>query len=187
MKFFEHQALVVTTISAEDGERLMLQFEEPLPRVILVSDKLLHEWDLEAPSLEELGYKAYEKDHLMRATYYARRPWVWLLKAGLWAERTWFRVVYWGYGKLWYLSSLDGTRFRLSKLRLGTGAMARSRTEAAGLTLQIESQYHEISKLKMEKSVSYNAGQARGWDQHAQVVEQFLDERVKDVVQKSID
>ena len=187
MKFFEPQPITSIGVYYDTkGERMMLEFDE-MPRVILVTDKLLHEWDPEAPSLEELGYVAYDKDILMRATYYARRPWVWLLKAGLWAKYMWFKAVYWSYGRLWHLSSLDDTRFRLSKLRPGTGAMAQARADAAGLRLQIESQYNEINELKKGKNQAYRTGQLKGWEQHVQVVEQFIDERVKGDVQESAD
>ncbi len=105
------------------------------------------------------------------------------MKVGLWAKWKWFRAVSWGYGKFWHLSSLDGTRFRPSKLRLGTGAMSRSRVEAAGLTVQIESMYEEMGGLKAARDMAHLKGQLQGWEQHQEVVEKYID----DAVQKAKD
>ena len=79
--FFKPQSFDTYCYYDKEGWCYMMEFTKPLPRVVLIADKLLRQWNPEMPSLEELGYVEYDRSFSMRATYYARRPWVWLLKA----------------------------------------------------------------------------------------------------------
>ena len=53
--FFEPQSLETYYHYDEYGKCYMMEFTKPLPRVTLIADKLLRQWDPEVPSLEELG------------------------------------------------------------------------------------------------------------------------------------
>ena len=146
--FFEPRELGVGVIYEEDGERLMLEFDER-PRVILVTDRALHKWDTEAPSLEEFGYEEYEKDHLMRATYYARRPWVWLLKARMRVMRELWRVLSLTYGKVWYFKRTAFSQPRRWRdVRLGSGVLQEERLASADLV-------RRVYELQEEKEQAY--------------------------------
>lgn len=72
--------------------RIMLGLGD-LPRVMLVTDKMLRQWDPEMPTLEELGYEMYDRSTTMRASYYARGPWLWLLRTWVRADRTFWHLV----------------------------------------------------------------------------------------------
>ncbi len=175
MKFFDHEPLVVTIISAKDGARLMLEFEEPMPRVILVTDKLLHEWDTEAPSLEELGYVAYDRDISMRATYYARRPWVWLLKAHIQAKQELWRVFSWAYGRVWHLKREAFSQpFRWRDVRLGSGVLQEERLATAELVGRVHELRAEVDELKSERLSVRMRDEKAGWDQHQRALENYL-------------
>ena len=177
--FFEPRSLHVSISYSKDGERRMIELEDT-PRVILVTDRLLRQWDLKAPSLKELGYVAYEKSALMRATYYARKPWVYLIKATLWLKAQCWRFVPLTYGRLWHFNPwTGGYEFKWRNIRLGPGAAARARADAAGLRTQIDAQHKEIEYLKLERDASYGAGVDSGWRQHAQVVERYIDDMQK--------
>ena len=178
--FFEPRSLEVGVFYARDGERLMVEFEDPMPRVILITDRLLRQWDPESPSLEELDYVEYDRSFSMRATYYARKPWVYLIKATLWLKAQCWRFVPLTYGRLWHSDPwTGGYEFKWRNIRLGPGAAARARAYAADLRVQVDAQYKEIKDLKEAKDASYGAGMDSGWRQHAQVVERYIDDMQK--------
>ncbi len=185
--FFEPQSLETYYYYAEYGECYMMEFTKPLPRVTLMTDKLLRQWNPEVPSMEELGYTAYEKNISMRTTYYARRPWVWLLKARILAVRKLWSVLSRMYGKVWYFKRTAFSQpHRWRDVRLGSGVLPEERLASASLierarTLQaeIDTQHKEIEYLKLERDASYSAGMDSGWRQHAQVVERYIDDMQK--------
>lgn len=185
--FFEPRSLDVDVFYGVDtaygggGERIMLGIKSP--RVILVTDKAIHQWDPEAPTLKELGYVEYDKSIVMRATYYARRPWVYLLKTRIWLVRRWWRLLDVTHGRLWHSISPDGRSMRWRDARPGSGALKEARADAAVLRMQIEAQYKEINVAKEEKEQAYLRGVTEGIDSHRRVVEQFID----GVVQKTKD
>jgi len=175
-RLFKPQQLAMGVYYAKDDERLMVEFDKPLPRVILMTDKLLRQWDPEAPTLEELGYEEYDRDATFRGTYFALRPWVWPLKAWLWVERAWFRAVYWSYGRLWYLDPWAmGNGFKLSRLRPGSGAVSRARKEAADMRARITAQGLKIDELKRDKESQFRKGMQEGWKQYSDRMEDLLE------------
>ncbi len=172
--FLQPKELHVGVFYGRDDERMMIEIERP-PRVILATDKLLHLWDPDAPMLEELGYVCYERNILFRGSYYALRPWVYLLKARVWVQQRLLGALAWTQGKLWHYDR-EGFGFRWRDMRLGPGGICRARAAASGLLLQVEAQYTELSNLRMAKDSAYDKGLVRGWEQHAEVVEQFIDD-----------
>ncbi len=178
--FFEPRPLEIGVFYGRDGERLMVEFEDPMPRVILVTDRLLRQWDLEAPSFEELGYVEYDRSALMRATCYARKPWSYLIRVTLWLKAQCWRFVPLTYGRLWHFDPwTGGYEFKWRNIRLGPGAAARARADAADLRTQISAQNREITHLKMAENVAYNEGMKAGVEAHSKVVERYIDDMQK--------
>ncbi len=176
--FFEPKELTVSVISDYNGGRMMVEIEDT-PRVVLVTDKLRYEWDPEMPSLEELGYGSYEKDVLMRATYYARRPWVYLLRARVWVQRRLVTLQAWTYRKIWHSHNQEGTKFGWRDIRPGPGRVCQAQAAARGLQEQIMNQYQRIGKLEGERERAYDDGSAFGWESHRKVVEKYIDDLAK--------
>lgn len=172
---FEPRELHIGVFFGRDNERIMIDIDRP-PRVILVTDKALHLWDPEAPMLEELGYVCYERNVLFRGSYYALRPWVYLFKARAWVQRRLVTLQAWTYRRLWHSHNQEGTKFGWRDVRLGPGGICKARAYASGLRLQVVAQCTEISNLKTAKDSAYANGMAKGWEQHAEVVEQFIDD-----------
>ncbi len=172
-KFFRPRSLETRSYSGKDGKCYMVGFVEPLPRVVLVTDKLLRQWDPETPSLEELGYAEYDKSLIMRATYYARPPWVWALKAWMRARRVWWGAVNWTHGRLWH-TSYHRWPFRWRDLRPGSGAVSEARISAAGLRVRVDQLTSEVDDLKHEKISSRARDMKEGWDQFAGAMRNYL-------------
>ena len=176
--FFEPKELTVSVINDDNGERMMVEIKDT-PRVVLVTDKLRYEWDPEMPSLEELGYRSYEKDVLMRATYYARRPWVYLRKARNWVQRRLVTLQAWTYRRLWHSHNQEGTKFGWRDIRPGPGRVCQAQAAARGLQEQIQNQYMRIGKLESEKERAHAAGALDGWEQHGKLMEKYIDDLSK--------
>jgi hypothetical protein len=114
-RFLEPRALEMYSHYDDDGECYMVELQEPLPRVILVTDRAERQWDPEVPSLKELGYEMYDRELAMRASYYARRPWLWLLRSWTWASRVFWRAMSYTHGKLWH--DTPGSESRMLRWR----------------------------------------------------------------------
>lgn len=170
--FFEPRPLEVHGYYGRDGECYMVDFNDPLPRVVLVTDKLMRMWDPEVPSLEELGYEKYDRSMTMRADYYACRPWLWLLRASIWARRRFWRVLSWSHGRLWHLKrNAFNQPFRWRNARPGSGVLGEVRLAANNLQATAYEQRREIDDLKHDKAAAYARGTRAGWDQHQKVLE----------------
>ena len=172
--FFNPRSLEVSVTVGANGERLFLEFGE-LPRVVWVTDKALRQWDPQAPSIEELGYTAYDKDFSMRATYYARRPWVWLLKAHVRIMRELWRVLSWADGKVWYFKRTAFSQPRRWRdVRLGSGVLNEERLASAHLVERVHKLQAEVEKLAADKRGLYVNGMKDGWDQFAHAMKNQL-------------
>ncbi len=177
--FLEPRSLEVRSYVGQDGGRIMVEFGN-IPRVIEVADKAMYQWDPEAPSLEELGYRKYANQIVSRTSLYARRPWVYLIRGALWLRARCWWLMRLTYARLWHVDpwvGFYGLKWR--NIRPGPGAAARARADVADLRIQIDAQHKEIEYLKLEKDVSYDAGVDAGWRQHAQVVERYIDDMQK--------
>jgi hypothetical protein len=183
--FLEPRPLEMSVFYAKDGERLMLGFDKPMPRVILVTDKLLRQWDPEAPSLGELGYVQYDRESTMRCDYYARRPWVWLLKAGMGVKRLWWRFLSVTYGRFWHVKDgFSNIELKWCNVRLGSGAAQIAREDAALLRMRVGNLRHEVEELKQERNRAFNDGRLEGWEHHQKALEVLVKEN-SDAMQKS--
>ena len=159
-RFFEPRELHVSVFYGDDRERLMIELDRP-PRVVQVTDKLLRLWDPEAPMLEELGYEKYDRDVYTMNSYYARRPWLWLLRAWVGAGRAFWNIVSWTYGKIWY-STLDseGRRLKWRDVRLGSGALVQARSSVVMWRNRAEKLHDEVIDLKREMSSQFQKGKS---------------------------
>jgi hypothetical protein len=82
------------------------RFDEPMPRVIIVADRLKAEVPEVARLLVEAGYRYLEPDEFLRAHRFVRGLWLWWLhRVGCWL---------WQFGlrsQRWWESPADGTPF----------------------------------------------------------------------------
>ncbi len=170
--FLEPRPLETHCYYAEDGSRYMIGFTRPLPRVIQVTDRLLLRWDPKAPTLCELGYEEYDRDLCTRSSYWARRPWLWLLRAAVGARNACWRLLGATHGRLWHtLIHRDGCEFRWRDVRPGSGALETSRADAANWRMEADRLLDEAAKMKS----GYEKGLCDGWDAHQQALEDLLD------------
>jgi hypothetical protein len=173
--FFEPQPIEIAAYYDDRGGRTMIEITS-FPRVALVSDSVLRIWDPEAPSLEELGYGKYDREVTMMCDYYARRPWLWALRAAVWARRRWWSLLRWTHGTVWHTDPwIQGRQFRWRDVRLGSGAAEIARHDAAILKIKIDAQHEEIADLKRDKDLAYNDGWRRGVQRQREVFEAVLE------------
>ena len=170
--FLAPQPIEMYSHYAEDGSRYMFEFPKPLPRVILVADRLVRQCEENGFEFGQLGYEEYDRALVMRASYYARRPWLWLLRAHVWAVKTCWRVLNAGHLRLWHTPiSRDGCGFRWRDVRPGSGALETSRADAANWRMEADRLLDETAKMKSD----YGKGLRDGWDAHQQAFEDMLD------------
>ena len=159
-RFFAPHSLETYTYYDDHVKRMMIEFTNR-PRVILVLDKVIRQWDSEVQTLEELGYEEYDRSMTMIASYYARRPWLWLLRTWVGSGRAFWNIVSWTYGKIWY-STLDseGRRLKWRDVRLGSGALVQARASVVMWRNRAEKLHDEVTNLKREMSSQFQKGKS---------------------------